>query len=196
MTHDEIVDTYIREYREGAHAEMRVFVDLRSPSAAIRMAALSLRADGKRQDHQRRIPKQVLDDAEVQLQTIRTNIAKATDFDALHRLVLAQIGPIRGVGELTVYDIAHRIGCYLGKHPERVYLHAGTKVGARAFGMRGTSFDPAVLPRPFARLSPAEIEDVLCIFADALAGRKKGRNNNGSRCVVPRKSAPPLRRGC
>jgi hypothetical protein len=194
MSFDEIVTTYIREYRNRVRAEMQVFADQKSPSAAIRRAALCLRSDDKRHDHQRRIPRQVLEQAEARLQAISKKLATASDFNTLHKLVHSEIGSVRGVGDLTAYDIAHRIGCYFGKHPERVYLHAGTKAGARAFGIRSDSFDPAVLPNPFSRLTPAEIEDVLCIFADELHGGK--RNGSSSGCPAPQKPQRHTRRVC
>lgn len=37
---------------------------------------------------------------------------------------------IKNIGELTEYDIAFRIGKSLGKCPDKVYLHAGTREGA------------------------------------------------------------------
>ena len=89
---------------------------------------------GKRHDHQRRIPKRLLEQVETKLQAIRRKLSNATDFDVLHRLVEQEIGGIRGIGALMVYDISHRIGAYFGKAPERVYLHAGVRVGAPALG--------------------------------------------------------------
>jgi hypothetical protein len=74
---------------------------------------------------------------------------------------------MRGIGALTVYDISHRISAHFRKGPELVYLHAGTRVGARVFNIRGDSFDPRVLPKAFSRLAPYEIEDCLCIYGSA-----------------------------
>ena len=61
-------------------------------------------------------------------------------------------------GTLTVYDIARRIGGHFRKAPERVYLHAGTRTGARVFDISGDSFDPKILPYAFLLLAPSEIE--------------------------------------
>jgi hypothetical protein len=71
-----------------------------------------------------------------------------------------------------VYDIAHRHGAYFGKAPALVYLHAGTRAGARAFNATGDTLDPKKLPAAFSRLEPAEIEDCLCIYKDDLRGAK------------------------
>jgi hypothetical protein len=186
MTLEEIVSDYIRQYRNNARAEMRFFEIQRSPSEAIRKAALCILPTGKRHPHQRRIPKAVLEQAEARLQAIGHSLAKATDFAGLHQLVEGEIGGIRGVGALTVYDIAHRIGAHFGRTPELVYLHAGTRTGARVFNIGGDAFDPKKLPRAFSRLTPAEIEDCLCIYKDELRGSTLARRSPG--CGVARPS--------
>ena len=69
-----------------------------------------------------------------------------------------------------VYDIAQRIGAYLGKAPTLIYLHRGTKEGAAILGFHGETVDACKLPPAFSRLAPAEIEDCLCIYKDQLRG--------------------------
>lgn len=184
MTSEEIISDYIREYRENARAEMRFFEIQRSRSAAIRKATLCDLPSGKRHPHQRRISRAVLEHVEAQLQAIGHKLAKATDFAALHRSVQEEIGGIKGIGPLTVYDITHRIGAHLRKAPERVYLHAGTRIGARVFGISGDSLDPKLLPKSFSRLAPSEIEDCLCIYKDELRGDALRRHQSG--CGVVR----------
>ena len=187
MTLDEIVNAYIRTQRPHTGAEMEDFANEPSPSVAIRRAALCELKRGKRHDHQRRIPKWLLEQVETKLQAIRRSLSNAPNFDALHRLVEQEIGDMKGIGALTVYDISHRIGAYFGKAPERVYLHAGVRVGARALGIGGDSFDPKILPKPFARLAPSEIEDCLCIYKDELLGGARDNSRRSSGCAVPRR---------
>ena len=179
MTLDEIVSDYIHECRDDARAEMRFFEIQRSPSVAIRKAALCELPSGERHPHQRRIPRALLEQAEARLQGIGRKLAKATDFAALHSAIESEIGGIRGIGALTVYDIAHRIGAHFRKPPESVYLHAGTRIGAQTLGLDGDSFDPKVLPEPFARLEPSEIEDCLCIYKNELRGSTRTRWHSG-----------------
>jgi hypothetical protein len=186
MTFDQIAADYIRTRRSYARAEMMDFVNEPTPSAAIRRAALCELKGGKRHRHQRRIPKKLLEYIEARLQAIRRKLSSAADFAALHSLVDGEIGGIRGIGALTVYDVSHRIGAYFGKAPERVYLHAGTRVGAKVFGISGDSFDPKILPKPFARLEPSEIEDCLCIYNAELMGRMR-RDSRPSACGVARR---------
>ncbi|MBV8672433.1 MAG: hypothetical protein JOZ33_03280 [Acidobacteriaceae bacterium] len=190
MTLDEIVNDYIRTQRPYTGEEMMDFANEASASAAIRRGALCETKDGKRHPHQRRIPRRLLEHVEITLQDIRRKLANAADFAALHRLVDEEIKGINGIGALTVYDISHRIGAYFGKAPERVYLHAGVKVGARALGIEGDSFDPKILPKPFSRLAPWEIEDCLCIYKEELRGHARRLRNSG--CNVARKP----RRAC
>ena len=184
MTLDEIIDDYIREYREDARAEMRFFQIQRKPSDAIRKAALCMLPSGKRHPHQRRIPRILLEGVEGRLQGIGRKLTNAADFAALHRLVEKEVGGIKGIGALTVYDIAHRIGAHFKKSPDRVYLHAGTRTGARVFNISGDSFDPKILPKAFLRLAPSEIEDCLCIYKDELRGRAHTRTTRKSGCLA------------
>lgn len=179
MTLAEIVADYISNKRPKALKEMRFFEIQKSPSDAIRRAALCELPSGKRHKHQRRIPRALLEQVEGRLQAIGRKLARAESFTELHAAVNEEIGGIKGIGALTVYDIAHRIGAHFGKDPERVYLHAGTRVGARAFGISGDSFDPKILSKEFLRLAPSEIEDCLCIYKDQLRGITSGKGKLG-----------------
>jgi hypothetical protein len=170
MTLDEIVGHYIAHYRDAARSEMRFYETQRSASAAIYKAASCILPSSKRHPHQRRIPKAVLEQVEARLQAAGRKLGEASDFAALHGLVEQEIGGIRGVGKLTVYDISHRLGAYFRKAPELVYLHAGTRIGAAVFGLKGDFVSPKSLPAAFSRLCAAEIEDCLCIYKDDLLG--------------------------
>lgn len=185
MTLDEIVNDYIREHRSDAQKEMRFFEIQRSPSDAIRKAALCELPSGKRHPHQRRIPKVLLEQVEVRLQGISRKLARATSFASFHQAVKDEIGSLTGIGALTVYDLAHRLGAHFGKSPEHVYLHAGTRIGAQALGVSGDSIDSKILPKPFSRLAPSEIEDCLCIYKDELRGNAHRRHDSG--CGVARR---------
>lgn len=70
------------------------------------------------------------------------------------------------MGALTIYDTAVKIGAHLGLEPTSVYLHTGTRDGARALGLdvRGGTIPIDSLPPEFARLDADEIEDCLCMF--------------------------------
>lgn len=135
---------------------------------AIRIAALSTNKDGKRLSHQRRIPASVLERVAEQLGQRQAEIDSCDDFEALHRVVVGVCAPIHGAGELLAYDVAFRIGAYLGIEPSRVYLHAGTRKGARHLGISGNVVDMADLPAALHGLKPWQAEDFLCIYAKHL----------------------------
>ena len=157
-----IVRAYCRDYRAAAEHERAHWARHSSLNAAVHAAALSTLSSGKRHPHQYRIPGDALRSAADAL-TGQT-IPVCRSFDDLHRIVHHRISGIHGIGELAVYDIASRIGAFLGLSPDRIYLHAGTRRGAQALGLRGTTVHKNDLPPEFRRLSPAEIEDCLCIY--------------------------------
>jgi hypothetical protein len=177
MTPNEAVRNYIRDYRAGARAEMNEFRQLSSLREAIRHASLCHRLPSQRRHpHQYRIPNIVLQAAERELQQARHLLARAASFEALHFEIERRIRTLDGIGALTVYDIAHRIGAKLRKKPKLVYLHRGTRIGARRLGFTGKALDPRSLPFAFSRLAPDEIEDCLCIYKDDFSsGRSRAR---------------------
>ena len=166
---DKIVSSYILNYREAARNEARYFEDQRSLSAAIREATLTwLMPSSKKHPHQWRISRAPLEEGERRLQAASKRMKQAADFAALHQIVDSELGHIRGIAELTIYDIAHRLGAFLRKNPAHIYLHAGTRRGAAAFGLKGATIRPEELPAAFSKLTAAEIEDCLCIYEDEL----------------------------
>jgi hypothetical protein len=168
MLIEEVIAAYIHDCRFGAFHEMRFFANQRDLQDAVRYAALCILSNGKRHPHQRRLPKALLREAERRLQLVRDEVSSAQHFADLHAVVERELSPLQGVGDLTVYDIAHRIGAFLGKGPDLVYLHAGTKVGAAALGIRGKAVSPNMFPIAFSVLTSAEIEDCLCIYKGVL----------------------------
>jgi hypothetical protein len=125
-----IVASYVANYRWSATAEHAFYGQPPSLTAAVERAALCVRPDGKRHSHQTRIPRRSLAEANQRLQA--APIASCRSFDELHAVVEEWTRDVPKIGDLAVYDIAHRIGAYLGLEPTLVYLHCGTRVGARA----------------------------------------------------------------
>jgi hypothetical protein len=189
MTLDEIVTSYIQDYRAPGQAEVRFFRSLASFTEVIGNA---VRPGGHKHSHQYLIPRISLDEAERRLQSAAPELTQAADFACLHDVVVHAAGSIRGIGALAVYDIAHRIGMHLGKSPEFVYLHRGAKDGAAILGLRGKTLNPKLLPPAFSRLTAAEIEDCLCIYKHELAsGTPSARPlATAHRCLSARQHVP------
>jgi hypothetical protein len=168
-----VVVDYIAKHRDKAQRELRYFKIQRTLEEAVSLAALAKKPNGKRFSHQRRIPEPVLKRAEAKLLRAVPRLRRAKFFDELHYIIETEILPIFGIGELMVYDTALRVGAKLGLEPTQVFLHAGTRVGARKLGINGgrKSVPISEFPAPLRRLSAKEVEDVLCIY-EKLFGRQ------------------------
>jgi len=165
-----LVRTYRIRNRPGSVDELAFFCELPSIELAIHYAALATDRRGKRFSHQCRISLATLRKAKAALEACAPQISRSQSFHALHQLVREILQAIRGVGELYVYDTALRLGAFLRVSPEHVYLHAGTRAGARALGLDLSEgfVRVASLPKPIQTLRPHEIEDFLCIYKGQL----------------------------
>jgi hypothetical protein len=184
-----VVADYLSYVATSADAELAFFQSLPSLEDAIRTAALAQRPDGKRLSHQRRIPRAALEESARRLLARRRQIARARSFDKLHSLIELTVGSIPSIGRLTIYDTALRIGAKIGLWPQRVYLHAGTRVGASRLGLNAAdgTLSPSSLPAPFQDLEPRQIEDVLCIYKDDFLRTKVRRQRDP---CGPRRRSP------
>jgi hypothetical protein len=173
----QIVAAYKASHRLGANEEVDAFSKL-SLSQAVELAGGGNLSTGARHPHHRRRTKLCLSKAKRAL--AKASLSRCASIDELLINVDRAIRHIHGIGDLFVYDAALSIGASRGFEPERVYLHAGARKGARALGLgRGRdSVDVRELPREFRQLRPHEIEDCLCIFKDQLQElqRRGGRN--------------------
>ena len=92
------------------------------------------------------------------------------DFEELYDFISLVMSGIHGIGPLTVYDTAKRIGHLFDSpiYPKQyVYLAAGAKNGAEALlGKKGLRFrEPIQLFEPsFGSFPSIFIEDMLCIY--------------------------------
>jgi len=170
MTLQQIVQSYIRFIRPHSRGELNWFRDQNTLRAAVETAARAIDSNGKMYSHQWRVRKIARAKA---LQTLLDNLSRigqSASFDDLFSLVNRILEPIDGIGELYIYDTSLRIGAKMNLLPRKVYLHAGTRVGAKALDFdvsRGTLSFRELNPF-FPGLLPHEMEDVLCIFKDAL----------------------------
>lgn len=172
-----IVQDYITVWRELVDREQRYYTRLGSLENAITCAGMAEYPCGKRHIHQRLISGEALEKATQRLLQAKSQIAACTTFDALIELVDQVTADIKGYGELTVYDTAMRIGAYLKLEPDKIYLHTGTRDGAKALGLDGKrkTINVGELPEEFRQLKPHEIEDVLCIYKEGVGKVADGR---------------------
>jgi len=132
---------------------------------AIQIACRSVTASHGIHGHQKRVPKFARKEMERRLLEQKSEVENAKDFHHLHGLVKMTSREVHGAGNLFCYDIALRIGdAWLKLSPEAVYLHAGTRDGAKALGITGNVVPLSSFPLPIQRLTPAQAEAFLCVY--------------------------------
>ena len=175
---------YKANYRPNKENEFDWFENQPSFEPAIINAAEAIDEDGKRYSHQRRIKRVPINNAKAELLENIHNLEKSDSFHSLWLLMNRLIKPINGIGELYVYDAALRIGAFLKLYPEKVYLHAGTRTGAKRLKIKKSNKDWIELdelPKEFQELPMNEVEDILCIYKDDFM---KGKIYSAKSCVV------------
>jgi hypothetical protein len=138
---------------------------------AIYYAATATDDKGKRHGHQRRLKRVDLIKYADNLFERIEDIKKVKTFDRLYEV--ASECANKGIGSLAIYDTAHRIGRYLRIMPDKIYLHAGTRAGAKKLlgQLKGKTFlTKNDLPAEFqiGDIDAEEIEDILCIYKERL----------------------------
>jgi hypothetical protein len=165
-----IVKLYLHEFAPQAHEELDHYRELDTLRDVVSHAAMATTANGKVHAHQRRVGRQVLSKARTALLSRLNEIEACESFDDLLSLIESATSQIDRFGELAAYDTALRIGAWLKLSPEVVYLHAGTRKGAASLrlGKGVRCVQMSEMPVELRRLSPDQVEDLLCIFKDHL----------------------------
>lgn len=93
-----------------------------------------------------------------------------TSFDDLHDTI-EELAP-KGIGPVTVYDVAVRIAAWIGIEPTSLYLHAGVREGwdalSRSLSTGIHRINQEYLPEPLRGLPADEVEDLLCTYRTML----------------------------
>jgi hypothetical protein len=135
---------------------------------AIHHVAMAVDGDERCFDHQCRINQSARRQAKAILTAAADKLKACTSFHELHALLVESLSPVWGLGELYIYDAALRLGAFLRHAPRFVYLHAGTRAGAKALGLdsKREYLEKRELPPSLRKLSADEIESFLCIYRD------------------------------
>jgi hypothetical protein len=162
---------------EASREEIRRLKQMPSLKVAIKTAAKSRKEDGTCYSHQRRVfgRPAAIPTAVKLLLAAETRIKVCTSFDQLLKLIVSLIADVVGIGPLYCYDVAIRIGAFLGHLPKKIYLHAGARTGAKLLGLpteRGF-LDVAELPEILRVFKAHEIEDILCHLANSVKHSKR-----------------------
>ena len=128
-----------------------------------------------RDGNQRGIPSEIANQVKNNLELHLNELNNCNSFSEIIEIV--ESCRVRGFGELAIYDTSIRIGTFLGIVPDRVYLHAGTRIGMEALEQKnyvpiGSSRNKSVstedLPKEFKTMEADEIQHLLCAEKDLL----------------------------
>lgn len=124
---------------------------------------------GRKMPHQRRFPVDaVLQQRAEELPGATAEIGQCRSFKLLHELLEKK--RLKGVGPLTCYDTAQRIGYALGFPPEDyVYLHAGAQLPGEKKEIDGDVATSELAKELTAAFPAYHIENLLCIYKNELA---------------------------
>lgn len=171
--HSPRLEAWVEDFEQTGLAELEVELDFHRalPDAASAVSAVATwRGKGGRvHGRQRRMPRVVKEAAGKAL--LRAHFKRARTFEALLRKVRQVIGNVYGVGEVTVYDVALRIGTQRDLLPGRVRLHATARESAAFLGLevnRRSWISVESFPRPLRGLTPWGIERFLSTYREEL----------------------------
>lgn len=166
-------DTIVRQYKAMCKKYPDQHIDYcvqqKTLVDVIEVAAKAIDNHNKIHSHQRRVGRVKLNYFADQLKLKEQDIKQAKTFDEL--LSVIEAVKCEGIADLTHYDTATRIGAYLDLFPDKIYLHTGTRLGAKYLlgNLKGRKFITVnELPKDFLNhdLTASEFEDILCIFKD------------------------------
>ena len=123
--------------------------------------------------HQKRVTNDAIEKFAKAIKPIYADLCKSIDFEELYDKVRAVGMPISGIGDLTIYDTAWRIGMAQSPQicPEQyVYLACGAKTGAEHLLGKGLKYrEPIYRFEPFFGTMPSWlIEDFFCVMKNYL----------------------------
>lgn len=141
----------------------------------------------KKDPHQYRIQDKPYKDYMKKVGALKREILNAENFDEILEIVTFNSKNkyhehIWGIGELTEYDIAFRIGRGLGKCPDKVYMHSGTREGAKK--LKKGKIKGKTLSRD--ELKEYEYFDnvPICLIENFLCVCKDNPNEDSFRCYI------------
>ena len=159
-----LVDEYIYEFGNCYEIEDQWWGDKDlNWEQAIERAWKSRFANGKMHGHQCRVAHKLPDGLKITLVN-KLQPKELKDFQTLYDWVKSVVDRVKGLGQTTAYDVARRLGVWLGLKPSYIYLHTGAAMGAKKLGIRGEAVPLNVFPKEIQSLGAMHAENFLCIY--------------------------------
>ena len=91
-------------------------------------------------------------------------------FEQLYEWVESITNQVFRLGELVTYDVALRLGMWLNLEPAVVYLHRGSREGAKKFNvsLKEKTATLSTFPPEIQKLGATHAENFLCLYKDRL----------------------------
>ena len=151
---DAAVEEFMADPANADTAERALFESAASLEEAITHATHGTKPDSKTQPKGDANPLSAKDRCRATLMQEQERLRASKDFHDVFTQVKGLANRTGGLGEVWIYDVSVRIAAYLGKQPDRIYLHGGAREGARAFKIASSreSISKFELPRPLRRM--------------------------------------------
>lgn len=164
------VKSYLRDHNDCYQIQKEWWGDKTlNWDGALERAWISCFADGKMHRHQYRVSSKLAQGLKVS----REDAALPEHFETFEKLydwVESVANQVKGLGAMTTYDVAQRLGMWLDLSPNVVYLHAGTAEAAKKFGIEGKIAPLSAFPPEIQALGCAHAENFLCIYKSEIQG--------------------------
>lgn len=169
MSLADLVREYRRDFAPGLQAELDYYPSLDSLAEVIRRATVGLGDNDLMHSYQHRLNYALLEEQAEAYLGIKNKIRNTNTFGELFDLLRRH--RLDGVGRLTCYDAAVRIGSYF-RLCAVTYLYTGTIVGYRNLGLRASGDTPTFesQPKPLQSLSPSDLKNFLYLFSKRIKG--------------------------
>ncbi len=162
----EIVDAYIEDYKDNVDYEIKE-IKKANFEEVLKKVGRGKFLDGGHLDHLKRLTEEALRNALLILISFRKQIKSCKNFHEIFELIHEEIErEVYGIGEMYTYDISFYLSINLGFKPKYVYLHKGTRIGARKLGLdvKRDYISKNEFPQEFQNLEIYDIENLLCIY--------------------------------
>jgi hypothetical protein len=117
-----LVGRFRKVHAIGLREELEFFRKLPSIVLVIHHVAMATDSCDRCFDHQSRILRVARPKAKAILPAYIAKLNACKSFEALHSQLRQALSPVRGLGELYIYDAALRLGVYLRLAPNLIYL--------------------------------------------------------------------------
>lgn len=172
---------YIWRYVEAGKGDPVVEYTFEAPTfkECLKRACASKGPDGKMWFHQYKVPHRAKVDYYFELLRRHKEIKACESFWEMFLWFKQAADAVPGIGAVTRYDVAVRVGAWLGLEPEHLYVHAGVAQGLLVFGIKPARgawcVDPEQLPVFFRDKQMDLVESFMCGYRSELERVVNGR---------------------